>query len=537
MGMFDDLVPQKSNGISFDDLVPPSSGVTIAPKGGVAREATPAEAETQRISQAGFGGVASEAASNLVPSAIQFGKDVVQPFVHPVETAKAIGNVVGGAAQKLIPGEQGQEKYADAVGQFFADRYGGLDALKQTMAKDPVGFLADLSVVLSGGAGLGARAPGIAGQVAKAAGTASRAIDPINQALKVAKTAGRGVGEAAAFSTGLSTGVGGGSIKAAAKAGFEGGQAEAALAKNMRGSVPMEEVVTEAKSALSSVRNDRGNAYRAGMGDIAKDTTPLDFTPIDQAVQSVNQVKNFKGQNLSPKTTAIRKEISDAVGEWKALDPAEFHTAEGLDALKQKLGDIRDGTQFGTPERKVADQVYNAVKDQIVKQAPDYAKVMDQYREATTVIKEMEKALSLNEKASIDTALRKLQSVVRNNANTNYGRRVALVELLKQNGATNILEKLAGQALSSKEPRGLARALGAANLTAGGGSIAGALAGLVSPGLLIPMLGSLALQSPRLIGEVALAAGKAGKALSKIPARGIGQSAFQTRSLEQQRSR
>ena len=40
----------------------------------------------------------------------------------------------------------------------------------------------------------------------------------------------------------------------------------------------------------------------------------------------------------------------------------------------------------------------------------------------------MQKALSLNNTASADTALRKLQSVVRNNVNANFGARLNLVE-------------------------------------------------------------------------------------------------------------
>ncbi len=543
---FEEAMAAKPRTLSFEEAAGGTTGLTIAPKGGVPREATPQEAEMQRFAQAGAGDIASEALSNVPASALQFAKDITYPIFNPVETATALGKTVSGGVQKLIPGEQENEQYADAFIGFFADRYGGVDNLKKTVATDPIGFLADASLVLSGGGALAARAPGVAGTVARTAGTVGKAIDPINRAVQGVKAVGRGAGEAAAFTSGLATGVGGQSLKTAAQAGFKGGQAAEDFTANLRGKVPMEEIVADAKTALSSIREERGAAYRAGMGNIAKDATVLDFKPIENAVNKVNSVKTFKGQSLSPSTQKIREEITGAVEQWKGLNPKEFHTVEGLDALKQKIGDIRDATQPGTPERVVADQVYNSVKGQITKQAPEYAKVMDEYREASGLIKEMEKTLSLNDKASIDTQLRKLQSVVRNNANTNYGRRVALVELLQQQGATNILEKLAGQALSSAEPRGLARMLPAATITAGGGSIAGALAGLVSPGLILPILGSLALQSPRLAGEAALMAGKAagatasslpGRLASRVPARALGQGAFQTRALEQQRSR
>jgi hypothetical protein len=60
------------------------------------------------------------------------------------------------------------------------------------------------------------------------------------------------------------------------------------------------------------------------------------------------------------------------------LDPAEFHTPEGIDPLKQKIGDIRDATQYGTPERVAANGIYNAVRQTIVDQAPEYAKPENQ---------------------------------------------------------------------------------------------------------------------------------------------------------------
>ena len=157
-------------------------------------EARP-EAPKQPIA---WGDVPGMAMSNFVPSAKQFGSDIVQPFMHPVETAKSLGNLGLGIIQKLIPGEQEAEKYADAVGQFFADRYGGEEELKRTLATDPVGFLADASAVLSGGGTLAARAPGMAGKIGKMTATAGRAIDPMTYAARVPGAVIKGVNNPAA---------------------------------------------------------------------------------------------------------------------------------------------------------------------------------------------------------------------------------------------------------------------------------------------------------------------------------------------------
>jgi hypothetical protein len=165
-----------------------------------------------------------------------------------------------------------------------------------------------------------------------------------------------------------------------------------------------------------------------------------------------------------------------------------------LDALKKAIGDIRDATEFGSAGRKAADTVYNSVKNEIAKQAPTYAKTMKSYSEASDLITEIEKALSLGNKASADTSMRKLQSLMRNNVNTNYGNRLNLASELEQQGGANILPAVAGQAMSSAAPRGLQ------GLAATG---TGAL-GIVNPAV----LAALPFQSPRLVGEAAYGLGR-----------------------------
>jgi hypothetical protein len=467
--------------------------------------------------------------SNVGPSAKRFGQDMLQMVTDPVGTAKTLGKVGVGAAQKVIPGEQEYEPYADAVGQFFADRYGGLDNVKRTLAEDPVGFAADLSTVLTGGQMALLRAPGIAGQVGRAAGTVSRAVDPINATLKGAQAVGKGIGHTGAAIMGVATGTGGRPIREAARSGAQGGAASTAFRENMRGNVPLEDVIGDAKTALSAIKAERSAAYTAGMGDVAKDAKVLNFTKVEDALNKTRADTTFKGVSVSPSTDATISDIAKVMDEWKQLDPAEYHTAAGFDALKKRIGDIRESAQYGTPQRRVADQIYNVVKDQITKQAPTYAKTMKDYSTASNLIREMEKTLSLNPKASVDTTLRKLQSVMRDNVNTNYGKRADLVKLLEEHGATNLMQKLAGQALKSWEPRGLAR-LGAqagAVLTGGAGLMT------MNPLALPAVAGQLAMQSPRIVGEVAHAGGRVANALSNVPARNALQAGYQTRGARQ----
>jgi hypothetical protein len=96
---------------------------------------------------------------------------------------------------------------------------------------------------------------------------------------------------------------------------------------------------------------------------------------------------------------------------------------------------------------------------------------------------------------------------LRNNANTNYGRRVDLARELEATGvpgADTLFPQLAGQMLSSKTPRGIQG--GILPASAGGAAL---MTGMTNPATLGAIgLGALA-SSPRLIGEAAYYGGKA----------------------------
>jgi cytochrome c551/c552 len=159
---------------------------------------------------------------------------------------------------------------------------------------------------------------------------------------------------------------------------------------------------------------------------------------------------------------------------------------------------------FRSTAYSVGKQVYDSVKNQISTQAPEYSKVMKNYTDASDQIKEIERALSLGNTASADTAMRKLQSLMRNNVNTNYGQRLELAKQLEAMGGNEIMPALAGQALSSKLPRGLQ---GAANIPSS----------YMAFGVGGPALAAidLAASSPRLVGEAAYKYGQMANALNK----------------------
>ena len=77
---------------------------------------------------------------------------------------------------------------AGAVGDYYANRYGGGDEFLDSLRTDPTGVALDAGGLMTGGAGMAARAPGVAGRLARAV---TRAADPV-------AAGGRAVGSAMA---------------------------------------------------------------------------------------------------------------------------------------------------------------------------------------------------------------------------------------------------------------------------------------------------------------------------------------------------
>lgn len=467
----------------------------------------------QEPQERSWGDVAMSAIGNVPSSAAQFGKSIAEAVSSPLQTGKTVLDIGAGALQNVLPeklvqaiGEDKESRQkAFAVADFYKQRYGSMAGFKEALATDPVGVAADFSSALTGGGALAAKVPGLA-KTAQVASAAGRAVDPLVMALRGTEKVAGTTGKVLSKGLGMTTGVGDEPIRQAYAAGRQGGARQASFIENLRGEVPMQDVLETAKADLAAMGQQQKAAYRSDMKAIQGDKAVLDFADIDNALAQAAGRTQFKGQTIKQGAAEQVQKASELVDNWKNLDPAEYHTPEGLDALKQQVGDILEGIPFEQKNARAAvGEVYNSIKSTISNQAPQYSKVMKNYSDAAATMKEIEKALSLGQKASADTAMRKLQSLMRNNVQTNYGNRLNLAKQLEQAGGQPIMPALAGQALSEWTPRGLQRAT--ALPTAGGAYLMGE-----------PMLAgaSVAASSPRLVGEAALKAGQLARGLRGV---------------------
>ncbi len=473
------------------------------------RQAQQVQTEAQPEDRSVLGAVA-EGVTNLPSSVYQLGADTVSALASPVQTLTTLQKLARGIVQKVVPDpiveflgrDETGDQVADAVGQYYASKYGSEQAFLDAVATDPAGILADASTVLMGGGGMLSKIPALQ-QFGTKTAAVGQAIEPISATTKAVAPV---VGTTAQAISGTLTGTGTEPLKQAFRAGEAGGTKSDLFTSNLRGTANPTDIVDTARQALTDMRMRASENYKSNMAEVSKDATVLDLTDTFSSLQnSFNKFAAFKGQIKNESVAAALKAVQAKVDDWAKLDPAEFHTPEGLDQLKQSVGEILMGLPAENRTAYAAvKNVYDEIKKSVAKQAPDYAKAMDDYSKSSDLLFEMERALSLGNNKSADTALRKLSSIMRNNVNTNYGERLRLGSMLDEASDGTLFPMIAGQQMSSWTPRGLQQAT-----TTLGSLQAYNLAG--APAAVTTALAS----SPRIAGEAAHAMGRASGAVQR----------------------
>lgn len=102
--------------------------------------------------------VPGNALRNLPKSIQGVGQGVIDTVTHPIDTAQGMLDLANAGMQKILPesvnrlmpeSTRGNPEKLDAVGKFYADRYGSEEGIKQALSKDPAGVLMDATTLLS----------------------------------------------------------------------------------------------------------------------------------------------------------------------------------------------------------------------------------------------------------------------------------------------------------------------------------------------------------------------------------------------------
>ena len=465
------------------------SGSVTAPQQ-IPQQEIPQQQEGQPLSA---GQAIQQGLLNLPASTGRLAVETGRALLSPIDTVTTILDLGAGLLQNALPesvvqfiGEDAESReLARQVGEYYKNQYGSINAVKEAFAKDPAFILADISTVFGIGA---ATTPG---KVSTALRAAETAVNPITQAGRISAAPARGAGRIASEILGLTTGTGSLPIREAFNAAVTGGERAKEFLTQMRRPENVNNLVNAAESSLQDMVRRRNAEYQSSRARISQDDAGLDISPIQQKVsEQARSLLSKEGDVVDPNALRALNEAQDIINNWSDLSPI------GLDGLKQRIYTLAPLDQPNT--YRVIKSLYDEVKDTIVKQAPEYSNMMENYAEASELINEIKRTLSINPQATVDTQIRKLLSTMRDNVNASFGRRAELVSELESASGRQLTSGLAGASLSPLTPRGLARIFpttgGAIALGGGGASI---------PGL----LGGLAATSPRLIGEAAYGTG------------------------------
>jgi len=467
-----------------------------------------------------------ESAVQLLEGATALPKDVVLSTL----TGERMGSV---KTFTDLAAELGQGQFDGptiaAMAEAMKERYGSIDAIQRTLIKDPLGLASDMSIFVTGGGSLLARAPGVVGKFGEGMATAGKLMDPLSAGVGLVTKGLPSLRNAAknrapGFTQGFEnlpsevvafpSGVGGASLREATGAGFERGTKGVtprteAFTNGMRNPESVGgDLITAARDAVANLREAASNRYKAAMAQFGLNPTPLSIDVVRQRMQrikpkSYDTWSDRKGPR--PSEHLAWEQMNNLVEDYAtkaAADPSLLMPL-AVDQFKQDLFDVgsKIGGAYNRDASRIAGSAYNAVRQELVKHDPIYADTMRNYEKAATEAKQLEAsfgfAAARGKQPNIDSATRKLQAAIgRNNANVNYGQRAGQVNRLDELGDGTIIPTLSGATLSSFKPRGLNAAV---TLSAGiPAAWSNPLALLAAPAFM-----------PRVIGELAYGAGAA----------------------------
>ena len=449
--------------------------------------------------------------SNIPSSALGVAKGIVETVTSPIETFRGLRSAYRGAIGNVLPdgfvtpyeGQERDKATADAVGNFYSNRYGGLRNIADTIRQDPVGAAADLATgafVASGAL----RASGATNSANKAA-QVSQAVDPIYQTAKAAKTVIKPVYKSA---VGKTTGLGPAVIAEQLKGSTEFKDA-------IRGVTSESQVVDKADDALSRIKQSRGDAYRSQLENLKNVNKEIPIDDVknlaDDWLNRYNVTKesdgslDFSRSTVSGASATEVEQVYNIVKDWGSR--AKDTTPAMLDILKRRLDDFYSTSRNS---RAMVAGLKKAVQSKIESQVPQYAQMTADYAKASELIKELEKALGVGDRTSADTAIRRLTTALREDKSL----RRDLLKVLDETGEGNVTASVAGTLSRPVANRSLESLA-----TIGTGVGAATLFSNPYLAALVP------LASPRVVGELNIVLGKVGRAAPK--ARGAGLAAYQ----------
>lgn len=442
--------------------------------------------ETTQTSEKSVGGFLK----NVATSGFDFAKNLATAVLHPIQTTKAVLGTAAGAAEKLVPGVQGQEKYADALVNMVKERYGSTDKAIETAYKDPVGVLSDLSIFLTGGGAAATKVGEISkvGKVAELGQTLSKAgslIDPITGAAKVVtpvlKGAAKTVGATKDFAITQITGLNPETIKTIVQNPENFSAAEkAGLQRANLGKI----VKTSLDSRLKSL-SETGKEYEV----IKNSPKTVTFeTPIQTFLRDNFKISFKNGKVVPTAASGISSADVNALNEFLSVyGKKQTFTANEIINARQAVDAMKVFDKAKTKSTVIATKLRKFIDDTAKTQLPELAKADAKYAPEVSILKKLKKEF-FDENGNLnDNAINKISNI------TGAGKDVQLARLKKLIPDIEQRVKLVKAIEDIAATKGQKVGTYARAALGGGGVMTGNVAMIVgailsSPGVFVPLM-------------------------------------------------
>ena len=271
---------------------------------------------------------------------------------------------------------------------------------------------------------------------------------------KVLSVAGRTFGKPTRAILGKTTGAGSQSLEEAIKSAGDRG-----FVRALRGQTSTEDVLRDVKRALENIRSSAKSIYGEDYEKLARNTDVLDISDIRKDFVSeitskdglnikINKDGNFDFSRSTITDAATRNDIKSM---YQDIAGRDLEDAVGVDILKKRIQDYYRGTPASAQSDRLSTIYTNKIKQKISDKIPEYEQMNIKYGEYKKLMNEVSKGLSIDNRKSQNTAITKLQQVMKDNKE----HQKALVKSIEELAGENITQQLAGLQLNPLMARGI----------------------------------------------------------------------------------
>jgi hypothetical protein len=335
----------------------------------------------QEKTLAGFG-------SNILSSAGKFAGDIGKAVVSAPGLLYGASKEVGGLGAHALFGRpepetpvlSGAVEAVKGIPDYLAERYGGPEKILDTLYKDPVGFAADLSTLVSG-AGAAAKV-GKMGKLSEGLSTASKIVDPIAQAGRAVRAPGAAVGRAFGLPEKL--------YESALKPSTAGPsgiyKARRNVTTGLREEIPVTAAgETKAKGIIDELKSKVD-------AEIAAIPAGAEFDPLDAALKAEAQTKpKYVGVTKAADEKAIDKTI-DTFLEGHSTPKSPVETQKFKTSSHASLKDRAYGEQKG-PGVETEKAITRLAKEKLEEWAPNLKQLNAREGSVIALERDLQKAV------------------------------------------------------------------------------------------------------------------------------------------------